>query len=54
MTFNKTPMSFKAIQQLTAKDGGKNSDGFTDYTMQYVSSSLTGLLLVQNLHPFGM
>lgn len=54
MTFKKTPKSFKAIQQLRARVGSKNSDGFADYTTQYISSSLTGLFPVQNLHPFDM
>lgn len=54
MTFDKTPKSFKGIQQLATIAASKDSDGFTDYTMQYVSSSLKGLLPIQNLHPFHM
>lgn len=51
MTFNKTPKPLKSIQKQTAVVGSKNSDG---YTVQYTSSSLTGLFLVQNLCPFNV
>lgn len=54
MTFDKTPKFFKGIEQLAAIAGSKDNNGFTDCTLQYISSSLKGLLPAENLHPFHM